>query len=435
MLKFAKIIIIPLFFGFILPAYAENTASLEVLTWQDCLREAAQNHPDLISAEEAIRQSEAAKAISGSALLPQVDADLGISRARTSITSSGKTTNKTANSFTYGATGTQLLFDGQKTRNNVKAAAEDIKAAQYNYKFTSTEVRLRLRTAFVNLLKAQELLHITRQIYNIRRGNLELITLRYASGIEHRGALLTAEANLAQAEFEIVQANRALETAQRNLIKEIGRKQFADLRAKGELRVKGASLEKPDFETLAQANPSLGKLISQKNSASFGLKAAQANYFPQLSANMGANRTSSSWPPRNNQMDAGLTLTLPLLEGGLRSAEVAQAKAIFNQAVANERSTKDAIILALQQTWGALLDSVETVAVQKKFLAAVEERATIAEAQYSLGLVQFDNWTIIEDDLVSAKKACLNAQANALLAEANWIQAKGEKLEYAGEKI
>jgi outer membrane protein TolC len=112
-------------------------------------------------------------------------------------------------------------------------------------------------------------------------------------------------------------------------------------------------------------------------------------------------------------------------------AEVDQARALYNQARENERSAKDGIILALEQGWAGFQDAVETVEVQKKFLAAAQERATIAEAQYSLGLIQFDNWTIIEDDLVSSKKVFLNVQANALLAEANWIQAKGETLEYA----
>jgi hypothetical protein len=44
--------------------------------------------------------------------------------------------------------------------------------------------------------------------------------------------------------------------------------------------------------------------------------------------------------------------------------------------------------------------------------------------------MNFDNWIIIEDELVRAKIAFLQAEANALLAEANWIQAKGETLEY-----
>ncbi|MCX5714603.1 MAG: TolC family protein [Candidatus Omnitrophica bacterium] len=429
--RFAKIIIFFVFLGIALPLRAEEDVGPEILSWQDCVKEAAKNHPDLISSQEAVKQSEAAKNITASTLLPQVDSSAGFTRTRTSTTSVGKTTKKTSNSFTYGVTGTQLLFDGGKTSNNVKAGVEDIKAAQYNYKFTSTEVRLRLRTAFIDMLKAQELLNLTQEIYNIRRGNLELITLRYQSGMEHRGALLTAEANLAQSQFEIAQAHRTLEVAQRDLIKEMGRTQFSALRVKGGFNVRESSLERPDFETLAQNNPSLGKLLAQKNAASFGIKASEANFFPQLSASMGANRTSSDWPPRNNQMNAGLTLSFPLLEGGLRAAEVEQAKAIFNQAEANERSSRDSVILALEQTWAALLDAVETQVVESKFLAAASERANIAEAQYSLGLVQFDNWTIIEDDLVNTKKAYLGAQANTLTAEANWIQAKGETLEYA----
>jgi len=404
----------------------------EVLTWQDCIKEAHKNHPDLISAQESVKESEAGKKITASGLFPQIDSNLDASRSRTtSVSSSGAKTTKTDNSFEYGVTGTQLLFDASKTLDNVKAASENIKAAQYNYKFTSSEVRLRLRNAFINVLKAQELLKITQEIYNIRRANLELITLRYESGIEHKGALMTAEANLAQAEFEISRARRALEVAQRELTKEMGRTKSSAVRVEGALKTSDVVLEKPDFETLANKNPSLGKLVAQKNAAAFGIKASQADFFPKLSAQTGSSRSSSHWPPENSQLNAGLALSFPLFEGGLRLAEVAQARALFNQAQANERSTRDSLIVALEQNWAALRDAVETVGVQRKFLEAAQERAKIAEAQYSLGLIQFDNWTIIEDDLVGTKKAFLDTQANALLAEANWISAKGETLEYA----
>jgi len=403
----------------------------ETLTWQNCVKEAAKNHPDLISAEESVKQSEASKKITTSTLFPQINSNLDASTAKTSVTTSGTTTSKTSDTYTYGVNGTQLLFDGFKTRDNVKAASENIKAAQYNYRFTSSEVRLRLRTAFINLLKAQELLNITGEISKIRRSNLQLITLRYESGNEHKGAVLNAEANLAEAEFEITQARRALEVAQRQLLKEMGRTQFSPVRVEGVFAVNDMALEKPDFEVLAKNNPSIGKLAAQTNAASFGIKSAEANFLPQLSAQAGANRSSSQWPPQNDQWNTGLALTFPMFEGGLRLAEVAQAKALFNQAQANERSARDGVILTLEQTWVALQDAVDSVQVQKKFLIAAEERGKIAEAQYSLGLVQFDNWTIIEDDLVRAKKTFLDTQANALLAEASWIQAKGETLEYA----
>jgi len=403
-------------------AFAQKT-----MTWQDCVGEAAKNHPDLISAQEVVKQSEAAKKITASTLFPQIDAGVTASTTKTKTSTSKKTTD----AYSYGVTGTQLLFDGTKTFNNVKAASENIKANQFNYKFTSSTVRLRLRTAFINVLKYQEFMKLTEEIQKIRRDNLILISLRYESGIEHKGALLAAEANVAEAEFEIAQAKRALEVAQRELSKEMGRTKFSPMLVGGDIKVSDSALEKPDFETLALNNPSLGKLIANKNAASFGLQAARANFFPTLSASAGVNKNSNHWLPENDQWNAGLTMSLPLFEGGLKFAELSQARSVLGQASADERSTKDGVVVALSQMWAALQDSVEIVGVQTKFLKAAEERAKIAQAQYSLGMIQFDNWTIIEDDLVSAKKSFLNSQAEALFAEANWVHAKGEVLENA----
>jgi len=281
------------------------------------------------------------------------------------------------------------------------------------------------------LLKAQEAVDLTRQIYDIRRSNLELITLRYESGLEHKGALLTAQANLAQAVFDTAQNNRALEVVQRALAKELGRTRFSPVRVDGAFEVSDTVLEKPDFDALAQHNPQIGKSAAQRNAASFGVKSAEASFYPQLSARGGADRTSGHWPPDNDRWNAGIALTLPIFEGGLRVAEVAQAKALLNQAVESERSIKDGIVVALEQTWAALQDALETVGVQEKFLNAAEERAKIAEAQYSTGFITFDNWIIIINDLVSAKSSFLDTRANALFAEAEWIRAKGETLEYA----
>jgi len=399
----------------------------EMLSWQDCIKEAAKNHPDLIAAQESVKQSQAGKKITASTLFPQIDSNLKASTARTD---SG-TSSATGDTYTYGASATQLLFDGTKTISDVKAASENIKAAQYSYRFTSTEVRLRLRSAFINLLKAQEMLRITEEIYNIRRGNLELITLRYASGLEHKGALLTAEANLAQAQYEISQAKRNLDVSQRELVKEMGRLQLTPLQVKGDFEVKDTAKEKPDFEALAKNNPSLQQLIAKKNAAQFSLRSAYANFSPTLSGQAGANKTSSHWSPQNDQWNLGLTLSMPIFEGGLRFAQVSQAQALLNQLLQNERSTRDSAVLTLEQTWAELQDAMENVAVQKKSLIASEERSNIAQAQFSTGFITYDNWTIIEDNLVSAKRSFLDAQANALLAEANWIQAKGETLEYA----
>jgi outer membrane protein TolC len=418
-----SLIIIPLLF---LGSFPALSRAEETLSWQECIKEAAKNHPDLIAAEETVKQSEASKKITASTLYPQVDSNLSAQTARNDIGIS----NSSGDTYNYGVSGTQLIFDGTKTINNVRAASENIKAAKQGFKFTSATVRFRLRSAFINLLRAQENLRITNEIYDIRRGNLELITLRYESGLEHRGALLTAEADLANASYGIDQAKRSVEVAQRQLVKETGRAHFTPIEIKGDFEVKDAAKEKPDFELIAKNNPSLQQVAAQMNAAEFGIKSAYANFFPTLNGQAQASKNDTRWPPKSDEWNLGLALSLPIFEGGLRVAQVAQAKALFNQLKENERSTRDGVVTTLEQTWAALQDAMENVEVQNKNLIATEERSKISQAQYSIGLISFDNWTIIEDNLVSAKSTYLNAQAAALLAEANWIQAKGETLEY-----
>ena len=401
---------------------AGEVTAEEILTWGDCLAEARKNNPELISAAEAINEERASKDITASGLYPQISADAGVSTTKTT---------GTTDSYSYGVSGSQLIFDGLKSIHDLKAASENVKAKQAAYRFTSSEVRFNLRSAFINLLKAQELIRVAEEIAKIRRDSLVLITLQHQSGLEHRGALLTAEANSAKANFELSQAKRDVEFSQRQLIKEMGRRDFEPISVTGDFIVNETAREKPDFEELVKNNPSLLQAAFRKNSRLLGIKSAYGDFAPELSASAGAGKKSSQWPPEDDQWNIGLSLKMPLFEGGLKTAQVSKAQALFNQAEADERSIRDVAIVTFERTWKALQDAIETVDVQRKSLEAAEERSRIAEAQYSTGFILFDNWIIIEDDLVRAKKSYLEAQANALLAEANWIQAKGGTIEYA----
>ncbi len=398
-------------------------SATQEMTWQDCLREAAKNHPDLIAAQEGIVQKKADKTIAASGGLPQVTANASASNIDSK--NSGN-----SNSFSYGVSGTQLLFDGLKTVNGVNAASENLKAAKESYKFTSATVRFRLREAFIDLLKAQEQVNLTEEILKIRKSNVDLIELRYQSGTEHKGALLTAQANVTQAEYEVNQAKRGLETAQQELTKELGREDFSALNVTGKFEVSDVVKEEPNFEQLADNNPSFLKIVAQKNASAFDLKSSKGDFLPTISVNGGISESGNEWEPKGQESSAGVRVSLPLFAGGENVANLQKAKSVYRELEQQQRSVKDGVILNLRRGWNAMQDAAETVQVQKDFLNAAEERAKIAEQQYSVGLISFDNWTIIEDDLVRNKKSYLNAQADALLAEASWIQDKGETLEY-----
>jgi len=406
--------------------FISSSVLAEELSWQDCVNEAFRNHPDLISAKETIAQAKEDKNIAKSGLFPQVTSETVAKRSKAASQSE-------VSSYSYNLTGKQLLFDGFKTSADINSALATISAQEYNYAVVSSDVRLNLRNAFVELLKTQELISLSEEIAKRRTDNLELVKLRYQAGREHKGALLTAEADLAQAEFEVAQAKRNLSLSQRKLAKELGRDESSDITVKGAFVSTEGSSVRPDFVMLSETTPFLKELIAKKDAARFNLNSTKSDYLPQIYLNSTFGQSNSQWPPEDNQWSAGFSVSLPIFEGGSRKAKVSKAKSQLLQAQADERSGKDSVILTLEDTWKSFEDSRDLVIVKQKFLEAAKERAKIANAQYSTGLISFDDWVIIEDNLVSAQKSFLDAEANLLIAEANWVQAKGGILEYVEE--
>ncbi|NTV98131.1 MAG: TolC family protein [Chlorobiaceae bacterium] len=422
-LKKAGIYAIPLLLNLF---FFISLQAAETLTWQQCIDEAKQAHPDLYSALASVQQSEADKRITRGALLPRITSS--ISTHESGSTEKG---GSSYSAYSYSLSAQQLLFDGHKTSNMISSNEEAIKAARQNYIAVSAEVRYALRAAFTELLKAQDLLGLTMEIADRRSMNVRLINLRYNGGREHVGSLGQARADLAQAEFEVSQAQRGLVLAQSKLASALGRDAHTPLRVQGSYSAArippGIPPGIPSFELLAKNNPLFQQLDLQRKAARYDLKAARSACSPDLYLTSSIGRgTVDSLPFDALDWNAGLTLSVPIYEGGTGRAKVSRAIAIVSQRNAEEKSGYLRILDALQEKWKNFLDVSQMVTVKKKNLAAAVERSRIANAQYSNGLVSFNEWVIIENNLVSAKKEFLNAEADLLIAEAQWIQAKGE---------
>ncbi len=415
-----KVAVIVVFCFMVIPlAYA---AGDEPLSWAMAVREARDNNPELMSARQKLKAAQANTGIVRSAALPQLSANAGADTSKTMA-------RQQADAYSYRISGRQLLFDGFKASHDLAAAQEQVKSATYNYQVVSSNVRLELDTAFIGLLSAQENLNVTQNILSRRRQNMAMVTLQYQGGREHKGSLLTAEANAAQAELDCVTAERSIELYQRRLLKALGRVKFAALTATGDLTVVEIDRARPEFETLVAMTPLLKNLVAQKEAARFGVKSARSDFFPQVYADAGAGKSDAGWPPQTSNWSAGISVSFPIFQGGQQQAALAKAKAAYQQAEADARSGRDGVIFTLAQAWTQWINDVDQAAVQEKFFQAARQRAEIVEAQYKSGLATFNDWTIIEDDLVKNQKSLLQAKTNALLAEASWLQAKGETID------
>ena len=190
------------------------------LSWKECISITMDKNPELKSSRELIIQSKAKVGSAVSGYLPRVSATLGAIRSRQ--TSQDQTFAKISTSvnqilvdeatkkkwddsysYSYGISGKQMIFDGFKTVFDIKSAESLVDQSKYRHQASSSQVRLDLRTSFVRLMKSQESIDLLRQIANRWKKNLDLVKIRYQAGREHRGSVLNAEANLAQARLEL----------------------------------------------------------------------------------------------------------------------------------------------------------------------------------------------------------------------------------------
>ena len=257
------------FLAAVSPLHAEESVS-----WEQCASEAKRAHPDFYTALALLQQAEADKQVTGGSRLPQLS--LSVSSLKNGTSGFGSSSLSS-----YALSAQQLIYDGGKTSNQIASNTEAIKAAQYNYDAVSANVRFALRSAFTQLLKAQELVGLAGEIATRRQNNVRLISLRYQGGREHIGSLRQAEADLAQSQFEVSQAKRGLVLAETTLASALGRDTHQPLRVQGAFKVSDLTERKPDLAWLAKNHPLFQQLDTKSKAARFDLDASRSAFSPE----------------------------------------------------------------------------------------------------------------------------------------------------------
>jgi outer membrane protein TolC len=409
------------------------------LTWDLCVNEALKNSLSLISAREILNQARAASWMPVSSALPQISASAsgsksgnepGVDATPTILNGiSYNPANTYDENYSYGLTAKQLIFDGFDNTQQILKASEDLKAAELNYKIASSQVRYNLKQSYANLMKAQRMVVITGQIYDLRTKQYGDLKLRYGAGTENKGDLMYSEADMEQAKFEQDQAVRDLELAKLDFGNKLGRDKTDDIVLKEDFTTTENSDKDPDFDALMKTNYSQLLAAAQVRSAGYALGSTISSMLPTAYLDGSLGRGGSELMPQNTQWSFGVDISFSIFDGGKSAAQTAQASAALSQAKADEKSSDQQALYTLENSWNAFKDAVLTLAVQNNYLIADQERAKIADAQYTTGLIVFNDWTIIQDSLVSAQKSFVAAQAQLLISEAAWVQAKGGTLE------
>jgi len=413
--------IAPMRWLMVLTLSAAPLAAADMLTLEAAAREALARNPQLIAARENLTAAEARLSAARGDFAPDLSASASLDKSG----NDGPFGEADPWDNTAALTLRQNLFDGLKTLAGVDSARARRDAAHARLAGATAQILEDLRVGHTDLLYAQENERLARTIADRRRDNRDLVGLRFDGGREHKGSYLRIQAAHTQARYDVDRAARDVFLARGALSRVLGRAWDAPLVATGTFVRPVPSPAPPSMEMVLET-PAARGAEADRRAARAATANARGGLFPSLDASL-----SQQWAGEDGRFpDAGwrggVSLSWALFAGGSRRADERAARA-------DERAAEAALVNArhgahetLRTTWVDHQNAHQALDVRAEFLKAAQVRAEIARSQYTSGLLAFEDWDLIENDLIENEKQALLARRTAARAAAAWDRAQGK---------
>ena len=399
-------------------------------TLRDALALAYEANPTLLAARAQQRATDESVPIERSAGLPSVTATGGYTEFVEGAAGTGPDRVLSA--------GVDLgvpLYSGGAVRNSVRAATNRIEAGRADLRGTESAIFTRVVAAYLDVLRNEAIVALSANQVEVLSVNLQATTDRFEIGDLTRTDIAQSQSRLALAEGDLQSARSNLIGARENYIALVG-KAPTDLQPPPPLPPIPASANDAVAVAL-DSNPDLIAARERAEASEFDIAVAGSSRLPRVSAFAGYDYTNAlnslrlqngTVGPVQTGRDAqvGLSLRVPIFQGGLPAALERQAQAVSAAALENVIAAERDVIAqtrasyASWQAANAIIDSAQS-AVSAATLSLEGVRA-----ENSIG-----NRTILdvlnaEQELLSARVQLVSARRNAYVAGFNLLAAMGK---------
>lgn len=278
------------------------------------------------------------------------------------------------------------LYTGGRVASRVRSARAGAAASAREVAVAEQDVALQVKETYHGALFARQNVAVFEERVREAAERVRIAEAEFRVGRAAQVEVLRARAERADAEQELTNALRNAELSVVRLRTAMGLPQELPLELTDTLAfVEEVTLPE---ERLAQALRSRPELVA----ARLRVEAAQANvdrakglYRPQVYGVAMADVFGSEGRGARGGVTVGVTVGLPILDGGLRRAEVEEAQAMLEREQANEQGVRLQVEGEVQQASLELAAAARNVALSEAAVEAAQEQYRLAQLRYEVG--------------------------------------------------
>ncbi len=324
------------------------------------------------------------------------------------------------------------LYTGGLVRNSVAAAKTRVEGGRATLRGTESDLFTSVVGAYMDVIRDEAIVGLNTQNVRVLDVNLQASRDRFQVGDLTRTDVAQSEARLAVARAQLQSAQSQLISSRESYIRLVGT-------PAGTLETPPTLPHLPSTPQVAVSvaldnNPFLLAAAKESDATRFDVGVARSNRLPRLDAvgggnyynYLGSTSANSGVPTSGTGAQAGLSLTVPLFQGGRPAAQVRQAEAYQSRAIENVTATERNVIAQARSAYAVWRSSEQVIQSSETAVNANKLSLEGVRAENSVGTRTILDILNAEQELLNSQVTLVTARRDAYVAGFALLAAMGQ---------
>jgi len=330
-------------------------SSVQADTLETALTKAYEYNPTLKAARAGSQAVDENIALAKSGYRPTLSVDGGYSDSKINTNAHAPIKPVDGYSRTLVATISQPVFRGFKTINSVKSAKSYAKASQAGLMATEQSVLLEAAIAYLDVLQDEAIVKLQKNNEKLLKKELDETKERFKVGEVTTTDVSQAEASYASAQSQRIAAEGNLE-ASKSVYKQIIGVDAKELKNPKEIEKMFPKSLEAALEYAREHSYALEAARQTLKARKYDVSTNQGDLLPSINAYAKAGRIKTqnynyNKNPTNDEVELGVTFTMPIYNAGSSRAKIRQSKYYHWQAQEDLLNTEDALRANITSAW------------------------------------------------------------------------------------